>query len=335
MSIVSIKPNIFSYATGELAQDAFLCWFLEWSKESNKAHNLELNIISLAFVKKLLEIPDSENFSIDKIRILRQKDNIDILAEVNDQYLILIEDKVKTTFHSGQLQKYADKVAKRYKPPQWVIKKHYVKSYLVWGSERDYVDKEGYQVFDIYDFADFVEPHGTVANDFYQDFRLSILTRRDRYQSYTNLAPDAWYRDTWYGFLHALRKKLGYGKFAAHHSGSPYWLVLTWLRNYGAEGSNVSLEFHTGRLVIKTHIKDSTTDKKKLREDLINNLRPIYDGIGVKFKIVGGKGKRLIGANSMAILELTDYLKFKDDGIDFTETCRAINELNIAFNKLS
>ncbi len=33
------KPNLFSYATSELSQDAFICWLLAWAHPENKEIN--------------------------------------------------------------------------------------------------------------------------------------------------------------------------------------------------------------------------------------------------------------------------------------------------------
>lgn len=341
MSTINKKPNIFSYATSELAQDGFLCWLLEWSKESNKSYNSELNQCAVHFVKELLDIPIKTNFTVNKIRILRQRFKIDVLAEINDKYVILIEDKVNTSFSRGQLSKYAKKAEKHYKRPHWNIKKHYLKSYLVWDDERDFVISEGYEVFDIFAFAKFFGSYKAVKNDFFEDFLLNISERRDRYLSYKTIPPKSWHPNTWNNFLYELRKALIkmttiHGKFGSYHSGNNYWFLLTWLSDYKEVGSHVSLEFNSGSLVVKSHIKDSGINKRKQRLELIKRLLTIYAGTtSAKFKVVGGQGKRLNDSKSMAILEFSDYFKLDKSGrIDFDKTCLVIKELNTTFKSL-
>lgn len=342
------RPNIFSYATSELSQDAFLCWLLEWSIASNKAFHPKLHECAEQFVKTLLALPDDTSFAVQKIKIFRQRFKIDVLVEINDEYVILIEDKVDTKFHSDQLSKYAKKVAQHYEmldkknkeKPHWKIKKHYLKSYLVWDDERAFVEREDYQVFDINDFTSFFGPYSTVDHDVFHDFWQNILRRQDRYEAYKSDPPNSWHPDTWNSFLYELRNKLVQktsinGKFGSFHSGNTYWFLLTWLKDYKKDGSNVSLEFNSGHLVVKTHIKDPSSEKRKIREDLIIRLQTIYKGSNnVKFKIVGGKGKRLANSNSMIILEFTDYFKLDNGVIDFDESCRVIKEINTTFNTL-
>ncbi|MBB1077961.1 hypothetical protein HUU62_26545 [Rhodoferax sp. 4810] len=53
------KPNLFSYATSELSQDAFICWLLSWItpeiREYDKnIHELFVNLLK-AFLKNMTE----------------------------------------------------------------------------------------------------------------------------------------------------------------------------------------------------------------------------------------------------------------------------------------
>jgi hypothetical protein len=93
MGINIMKPNIFKIATKELSQDGFFTWLLQWADSSNKIHNIELCSCAKEFVKKLICKQVSYNIEISKVKAGRQWDNIDIWAEVNDEILIIIEDK--------------------------------------------------------------------------------------------------------------------------------------------------------------------------------------------------------------------------------------------------
>jgi len=44
-------PNLFSYATSELSQDAFICWLIKWSEN---ATDLELKDLGHRFVNALM-----------------------------------------------------------------------------------------------------------------------------------------------------------------------------------------------------------------------------------------------------------------------------------------
>ena len=89
-----MEPNLFKYATSELSQDAFLLWLLEWSNPENKVFDSNLYEISKSFVLFLLD--ESESFAIESIQCVKQYENIDVLALVNEKYAVIIEDKVFT-----------------------------------------------------------------------------------------------------------------------------------------------------------------------------------------------------------------------------------------------
>ena len=97
----NMKPNIFNYATGELTNDAMICWMLDWASSNDERYkNLSQDILRL--------FTDNKYLFVDFINIKKQYKNIDILVEVNDSEVIVIEDKVYTSHHSNQLIKYME-----------------------------------------------------------------------------------------------------------------------------------------------------------------------------------------------------------------------------------
>ena len=102
-----MKPNIFDIATKELTQDAFITWLLKFADEKNRNFDLEMNECGKMFVKELIRKQiKSFDEPITKVEAGRQWENIDVWAEVNEKYLIIIEDKTSTTYHSNQLERY-------------------------------------------------------------------------------------------------------------------------------------------------------------------------------------------------------------------------------------
>ena len=49
-----MRPNLFSIATKELSQDAFITWLLQWADDTFIQENSELCNAGKEFVKKLL-----------------------------------------------------------------------------------------------------------------------------------------------------------------------------------------------------------------------------------------------------------------------------------------
>ena len=123
---MTTKPNIFSLATKELSQDGFFTWLLQWADNDHSKHNQQLNETAKDFVRLLLG--KSTDFQITKVKAGRQWNNIDIWAEINDEYFIGIEDKTNTGEHSEQLERYKEIASNHYKD-----KKHkLVFVYLNW-----------------------------------------------------------------------------------------------------------------------------------------------------------------------------------------------------------
>src|SRR4051812_1220057 len=102
-----MKPNLFQFATSELSQDAFICWLLSWGDPNCESSDASLHRLGVVFIGKLLEMCNVPVPSpITSVKVQRQYKSIDILAVVNDQITILIEDKTATINHSNQLQRY-------------------------------------------------------------------------------------------------------------------------------------------------------------------------------------------------------------------------------------
>ena len=99
-----MKPNIFKLATKELSQDGFFTWLIQWADNTYIQHNQQLNETAKDFVRLLLD--ETSDYQIKKVEAGRQWNNIDIWAEVNDEYAIIIEDKTNTGEHSEQLERY-------------------------------------------------------------------------------------------------------------------------------------------------------------------------------------------------------------------------------------
>lgn len=99
---MSIKNNLFYYATSELSQDAIICYIMSFAMEKNKNANKEIyNIAS-----ELINLMGINNEEITVTAIKKQYRNIDVLIEVNEKYNIIIEDKTFTSQHSDQINRY-------------------------------------------------------------------------------------------------------------------------------------------------------------------------------------------------------------------------------------
>lgn len=108
--------NIFSFATGELSQDAFICWCLNWINEPDNLTTHRYCQLGLDLLAKLIDNLSERNQllnidvnSIDKIILVQQVLNIDVLAVIPQHKLaIIIEDKTSTSEHGNQISFYTD-----------------------------------------------------------------------------------------------------------------------------------------------------------------------------------------------------------------------------------
>lgn len=113
---MSKSPNIFTYATSELSQDAFIAWLLEWADPKFKTLNEPLHNLGTSFLKELLDTKDKTLSEIESFEIKTQHYKIDVYVELvmnNERIGIIIEDKVYSSNHSNQLNRYKDKISKK------------------------------------------------------------------------------------------------------------------------------------------------------------------------------------------------------------------------------
>ena len=65
-------PNLFSFATSELSQDAFICWLLSWANPKISEPDKELHQCAIAFIKALFKKHKKSVSEIKDIKIKKQ-----------------------------------------------------------------------------------------------------------------------------------------------------------------------------------------------------------------------------------------------------------------------
>lgn len=227
-----MKPNIFDIATKELNQDAFITWLLQFADPKYQSVNKKLNACGKAFVSQLLnkQISSFEQ-QINKVEAGRQWENIDVWAEVNDKYLIVIEDKTYSSHHSNQLARYKEKAEK------WCEKNSYenpICIYLKTGNESQSsltdIVKQGFAIFSRLDFINLLDEFKDIDNDIFIDFyeRLKRI-EKSNYDFENKLIKD-WNGNDWQGFFQFLEKeiKIVNWHYVNNPSGGFWNAVLNW-----------------------------------------------------------------------------------------------------------
>ena len=106
-----MKNNLFSYATSELSQDAFICWLLSFLLKDSRVEPA-LKACAGALVGEFIPQLKGEEIYADSIK--RQFKSIDILLTINGKYKVIIEDKTFSSEHDSQLKRYKDHIQKEY-----------------------------------------------------------------------------------------------------------------------------------------------------------------------------------------------------------------------------
>ncbi len=97
--------NLFEYATSELSQDAFICWLINWVNYQD--HDPNLHDLSKDFLNTLISkgnVKPPRNYQ--KVEIKRQYEKIDVFVRVNDEHVLIIEDKVNSGPNIDAMKNY-------------------------------------------------------------------------------------------------------------------------------------------------------------------------------------------------------------------------------------
>ena len=114
-----VENNIFSFATNELSQDAFICWCLNWINMPVRDDNESGRQFGARFLSRLLnEAYDVSG--VNQIYIFRQLLNIDVLVLVPElQVALIIEDKTSSQEHGNQINRYKYLLSKTFESNQY------------------------------------------------------------------------------------------------------------------------------------------------------------------------------------------------------------------------
>lgn len=110
--------NLFSFATGELSQDAFICWCINWFNDPSKPALKEMAeriLYKLSSIEDIKTVDIYRQFS-EKVEVdgKNLSVKIDVLVIINKNTAVIIEDKVCTSEHSDQINRYAVGLKKIY-----------------------------------------------------------------------------------------------------------------------------------------------------------------------------------------------------------------------------
>lgn len=286
------RPNLFTYATSELSQDAFLCWFLEWADSKYETEDKILHVLAKDFVSMLINSVDSEHseepndvdFTSESLRveIKRQYENIDIFCIVNGKYKIIIEDKVGTKNHSNQLNRYLESVLEKSDKNYEIIP-----VYIQTGDQSDYssVYESSFSVITRHDLLGLMSKYiSEIKNDIITDFYNTLKTKENMVKGFDNEPVSEWRGNSIYqGFFTELSKQLDGAKWDYVPNASGGFYGIWWhFRKTKFDKCDIYLQANSNlsKLLIKINTVDkNTTERRNLRNKfsyaVINNKNNI------------------------------------------------------------
>ncbi len=314
-------PNIFTFATSELSQDAFICWLLSWAKPQYKDIDQNLHKTGVYFLNQLFDTGNIQKpITYDNVEVMKQYENIDVLTAINKQFVIIIEDKINTKNHGDQLTRYFDSMKRTYDPSK------IIPIYFKTGDQSDYdeVKKCGYSLFlrkDILNVLKFGERLG-VTNQIFRDYHSYIQLIEDDVNSYRTLPVEKWTWNSWIGFFMGLQQEFKDGEwdYVPNPSGGflgIWWYWKTW------RGYDVYLQLEFDKLCLRIHVKDSSL-QSQYRNSWHQTI--MKQSKNSKLKVQKpprfGKGKWM----TSAILS-SDYRETDAEGkLDFQKTMEILHE---------
>lgn len=243
-------PNLFTFATSELSQDAVVCWLASWADPALREIDAPLHATATAFLDRLLEVGGGPRVAAYRtVEVRRQWHDIDVLLVVNGDTAVIIEDKTDTRDHSGQLERYRRAAALEFPPDRTAA------VYLKSGDQCEYrsAERAGYGCFLRGDFLGILGRGKDlgVTNDVFADFHRHLLGIERAVRGFADVPPGEWGRRQWVGFFTALRERLGDGEWAVRGHGGGGSLTLRWHRT-----GDKYLRLHGGVLAFCLEVAD-------------------------------------------------------------------------------
>lgn len=219
-----LTPNLFNYATSELSQDAFLLWLLDWANPIYEEADSELHKVAQVFVRKMMSMP--EEWQIKTVKCHKQKYHIDVLAVINEEYALIIEDKTATKEHGKQISKYSQCL--KNDPEFCKLKQRCVyyksgnESRTSIGKLEDFYAGKDLKIVMRKEVIDILSPFSNkVKNPIFVDYFTHLKKLEDRTLSYLDKPAGEWNEEAWQGFYMDLEEKLEMGDWGIdyHHKG--------------------------------------------------------------------------------------------------------------------
>jgi hypothetical protein len=264
-----VTPNFFEFASDERSQDAFLCWLLSWAKPELKEKNEPLYETGLDFVRSLAGshgYPPPDLGAVERVH--HQYKQADVVARLGGNTALLIEDKVGSGAHSGQLGRYRSALQEEFDEVLPIFLKTRDQS------DYEHAREEGYEPFLREDLLEVLQRGADrgVESDIFHDYLSHLRFIQDTVESFENKPVGQWPEAAWKGFYQLLQDELGEGswKYVANPSGG--FMAFYW-HSFGSGNSEQYLQLEEEKLCFKISVDE---------EDRYSELREKWYGRAVE-----------------------------------------------------
>lgn len=327
-----MKPNIFKIATSEFSQDAFLVWLLGWADRECLTVDADLHACAVNFVRSLLR--EKADYDIRVVKAGRQWEHIDVWAEINGEYIIVLEDKKGMKEHSNQLERYANIAKKYYENNK--IKYSFV--YFKMEPQGNYSDVEGagFRPFTRREMLPILEQYVKDVtkgrkNDILLDYYDDLKRLDDELNSFKMLPLKNWGSGrgsmAWKGFFETIQKEVGGGwnawDYVSNRAGGfmGFWWNFHEEKYFDNRKFDIYLQLHEGQMVFRLRAYDPEY-RVKTRDYYREILFRVAKEHGVEIKRYGRVGKY------MGVAELIgDYREVKNGVIDMNATIENLHRM--------
>lgn len=295
-------PNLFSYATSELSQDAIIAWIISWADVKYREVDACLHRVAQSFLRLLMG--KDESFIIEGVKVGRQWRNIDIWAEINDKSFLIIEDKTGTTIHDEQLERYKSTVQECYAGQRTDLFYAYVKTGNEPKSILDDVQKKGYLTISRKDIIDCLSQYNG-QNNILLSFVEHLSEEEADTLSFKSKPVKEWSWFAWEGFYKELERNLDIDSWGYVSNPAGGFLGAWWHFTDFAEGQ-MYLQIEQGKLCFKICYEgngDRSAIRWRCHEQLLNLAgdkypeicRPARFGAGIYMTIAVVSADDLFG----------------------------------------
>lgn len=324
------EPNIFSFATSELSQDAMFAWLIEWADPKNAAYDVSLNNTAKDFLRLLMGKDTS--FTIDSVNVGRQWENIDVWVEVNENSFLVIEDKTGTSIHDDQLKRYQESAEKYYRGKRSDLCFAYVKTGNEPESTLRHIRNNGYLTVSRSDILACLNKYDG-QNVILTNYRNHLQAMEDETISYRHLPVDKWGWNAWQGFYKELESRLDIGSWSYVSNPAGGFLGIWW-HFVIIEDGKLYLQIEQGKLCFKIQYKGQK-DRSHIRWKYYRRIidlaarsgyneiqKPERFGAGKYMTVAIVRPEDLFGTQEVDICKVVDKLKAYQSIVD--QACTSI-----------